>query len=198
MINKIIKNVLELPGVDGACILDKKGNLLHNELPEFFLEDFLDDLARRVMALYEAVDENYMACDDYLLKFPQKFIYLRRSRNVLLLVAVDPSVNLVSLRMVTNLVLKHVTPKVLSKMRANLANIAASTQGSASQVIEPTAAATPTATPVPPPVAPATMPAPAPQAEVEQTTEPKAPEPAARGQRVARPRPSRSFRGTRY
>lgn len=74
MIDKIIKNALELHGVEGACILDKKGVLLHNELPEYFLDVFLDDLARRIMALYEAVDENYMACDDYLLKFPQKYL----------------------------------------------------------------------------------------------------------------------------
>jgi hypothetical protein len=176
MIDKIIKNVLELHGVDGACIFDKKGNLLHNELPDFFLDDFIDDLARRVKALYEAVDENYMPCDDYLLKFPQKFICLRRSRNVLLLVAVDPSVNLVSLRMVTNLVLKHVTPKVLSEMRANLA--------------APEPAAAP-----PAPVSPVATAAS--ESEPPQPAEPPV-KASIRGQKVARPRPSRSFRGTRY
>lgn len=168
MIEKIVKNVLELPGVDGACILDKKGNLLHNALPDFFLDDFLDDLARRVKALYEAVDENYMACDDYLLKFPQKYIRIRRSRHVYLLVAIDPTVNLVSLRMVTNLVLKHITPKVLSEMRSRLV-------ASAEQVLEPAIS-----TPV----------------SVEQGLLPKPL--ARRGNKVARPRPTRSFRGTRY
>jgi predicted regulator of Ras-like GTPase activity (Roadblock/LC7/MglB family) len=120
MLDKIIKNVLELPGVEGACILDKKGVILHNALPDFFLDDFLEDLSRRIIALYEAVDENYVPCDDYLLKYPQKYIQLRRNRNVYLLVAVDPNVNLVSLRMVTNLVLKHITPKALSLLRAAL------------------------------------------------------------------------------
>ncbi|MDQ8206520.1 hypothetical protein QEH52_03305 [Coraliomargarita sp. SDUM461003] len=189
MIDKIIKNVLELPGVDGACILDKKGNLLHNALPEFFLDSFLDDLARRIKTLYEAVDENYMPCDDYLLKFPQKYIRLRRSRHVFLLVAIDPNVNLVSLRMVTNIVLKHITPKVVGEMRAILAE--PPVQETATP--EPAQAAVPTPTPAP---TPAPQPAPA--------AEPTNPEPApenkapARGERVARPRPSRSFRGTRY
>lgn len=118
MIEKIIKNVLELPDVDGACIMDKKGEILHNALPEYFLEDFLDDLSRRVMSMFEAVDTNYLPCDDYLLKYPQKYIQLRRSRNAYLMVLAEPTVNLVSLRMVTNLVLKHVTPKVIGQLRA--------------------------------------------------------------------------------
>ena len=176
MIDKIIKNVLELPGVDGACILDKKGNLLHNALPEFFLEDFLDDLARRVTSLYEAVDENYVACDDYLLKFPQKYIQLRRSRNVYLLVAVEPTVNLVSLRMVTNLILKHITPKVLSELRASMNDIAAT--------VTPPAPEEPTPIPTPPVAA-------APEPVSEPTSTPTR-------QRAVRPRPKRSFRGTSY
>lgn len=201
MIDKIIKNVLELHGVEGACILDKKGVLLHNELPEYFLDDFLDDLARRIMALYEAVDENYMACDDYLLKFPQKYLYLRRSRNVLLLVAVDPSVNLVSLRMVTNLVLKHITPKVLSEMRKHLTNSAldvnldpSSKNGSFSENGSYTAPSSPESAPQQ-----AAEPSEKSEAkrnpESDETAKPSAPK---RGQRVPRPRPTRSFRGSSY
>lgn len=178
MIDKIIKNVLELPGVDGACIFDKKGSLLHNALPEFFLEDFLDDLSRRVKTLYEAVDENYTPCDDYLLKFPEKYIRLRRSRNVFLLVVVDPSVNMVSLKMVTNLILKHITPKVLSEMRKSL-----------DEPAEPV---------TPKPVvesAPAPAAAPTPAPSEPEVVAPSAP---VRGQKIARPRPTRSFRGTNY
>lgn len=184
MIDKIIKNVLELPGVDGACLLDKKGVLLHNALPDFFLDDFLDDLARRMTALYEAVDENYMQCNDYLLKYPQKYIQLRRSRNVFLLVAVDPTVNLVSLRMVTNLILKHITPKVLGELRASLS-------------------AAPEAVPVVEIVAPAPAVVPVVVVPAESAA-PVEPEPmpveeaGAQSRRVLRPRPARSFRGTRY
>ena len=190
MIEKIIKNVLELSGVEGACILDKKGNLLHNALPDFFLEDFLDDLSRRITSLYEAVDENYMPCDDYLLKFPQKYIQLRRSRNVYLLVAVDPTANLVSLRMVTNLVLKHITPKVLSELRAKLdadRTEAAATRAIATETApSPAPSPTPTATPTEAPTA---------------TAAPRDPENANASnarRRALRPRPTRSFRGSSY
>ncbi len=181
MIDKIIKNVLELPGVDGACILDKKGNLLHNALPDFFLDDFLDDLSRRVTSLYEAVDENYVPCDDYLLKFPQKYIQLRRSRNVYLLVAVEPSVNLVSLRMVTNLILKHITPKVLSQLRASMND----------------SVTAPETAPSPEPVA-VTAPAPAPEPVQPAAHEPTPEQVATVPRRAVRPRPTRSFRGTSY
>jgi|GEM_PF-6692670 len=112
-----------------------------------------------------------MPCDDYLLKFPQKYMRIRRSRHIYLLVAVDPSVNLVSLRMVTNLVLKHITPKVLSVMRSQIA-----------------ACEQPPNTPTP------AAPAPTEEPAVSTPTEPT----ATRGNKVARPRPTRSFRGTRY
>ncbi len=181
MIEKIIKNVLELPGVDGACILDKKGVLLHHALPDFFLEDFLDDLARRIKTLYEAVDENYTACDDYLLKFPEKYIRLRRSRNVFLLVVVDPAVNMTSLKMVTNLVLKHITPKVLGEMRKLL-------EAGAPPPAEAEAA----------PEVEASVPAAEPASSEPAQAKPEKPTPSVRGTKVARPRPARSFRGTRY
>ncbi|MDQ8195478.1 hypothetical protein QEH59_13670 [Coraliomargarita sp. SDUM461004] len=187
MIEKIIKNVLELPGVDGACILDKKGNLLHNALPDFFLEDFLEDLSRRVTTLYEAVDENYMPCDDYILKFPQKYIQLRRSRHIYLLVAVEPTTNLVSLRMVTNLVLKHITPKILGELRAQLK---ASANEAAVAAPPPPVAPTP-AELSPPPVPPVEA-SPEPDPTSTHTT-------TVNGRkRPVRPRPTRSFRGSTY
>jgi hypothetical protein len=195
MIEKIIKNVLELPGVDGACILDKKGNLLHNALPEFFLEDFLEDLSRRVTTLYEAVDENYMPCDDYILKFPQKYIQLRRSRHIYLLVAVEPTTNLVSLRMVTNLVLKHITPKILSQLRtqqqAKTPAASPLTNTTAAEIKSPaqTESAKPTSS----------------TAATEVAESPPAPTPAAPATRIVngrsrplRPKPKRSFRGGSY
>ena len=184
MIEKIIKNVLELSGVDGACILDKKGNLLHNALPDFFLEDFLDDLSRRVISLYEAVDENYMPCDDYLLKFPQKYIQLRRSRHIYLLVAVDPTANLVSLRMVTNLVLKHITPKILSELRAKLETAPTPEMGTETAVAETSPAPVPASEPAIAPEPPAATPE---NANVSNAR-----------RRAVRPRPTRSFRGSSY
>lgn len=202
MLDKIIKNVLELPGVEGACLLDKKGVILLNALPEFFLEDFLDDLSRRIIALYEAVDENYVPCDDYLLKYPQKYIQLRRSRNAYLLVAVDPGVNLVSLRMVTNLVLKHITPKALASLRASLADTAESTQSTAEAKAAPasppdSAASGPSAS-TPSQSASAETSPPEAQASSEAVSPVPAETPAGETTSSEQPKRYRFYRGVKY
>ena len=124
MIDQTIKNMLELPGVDGACILDKKGNLLLNELPDFFIGNFLGDLSNRVTALYDTIDQNYLPCDDYVLNFAQKSIQLRRNQNAYLLVAVEPSVNLAALRAMSSMLLSYITPQVLSDLSTSLNPIA--------------------------------------------------------------------------
>lgn len=167
MVEKIIKNVLELPGVDGACMIDKKGEILHNALPEFFLEEFFDDLSRRIMNLFTTVEDNYISSDEFLIKYPQKYILMRRSRSILFIAIVDPSTNLVSLRMVTNLVLKHVTPKVLQTIRKE------------KEAMEPPAAeVTAESEPTPPKVDPKAESAPEPKPEPEQPAAPPANQPA--------------------
>ncbi|MCC5790558.1 MAG: hypothetical protein JJT75_13065 [Opitutales bacterium] len=175
IVEKIIKNVLELPGVDGACLIDKKGEILHNALPEFFLTEFFDDLSRRIMNLFSTVEDNYLSCDEFLLKYPQKFILMRRSRTVHFIAIVDPSTNLVSLRMVSNIVLKHVTPKVLQSIRKE------------KEAMEPS--------PVPvvrndPPEPKAIIPEPEPQVQPEPEPEPKVEATAAK--------PRRMYRGSYY
>ncbi|MCC5839331.1 MAG: hypothetical protein JJT96_04330 [Opitutales bacterium] len=192
MVEKVIKNVLELSGVDGACILDKRGTLLHNSLPPYFIADFLEDLSRRILSMYEAVDENYLPCDDYLLKFPQKFIQIRRSRTILLIVIVDPGVNLVSLRMVTNIVLKHVTPKIVGELRAGVQQEAETRASPETPAPAPIEAVKPA--PVPP-----TLPEPPPlpkippkEAELEPVATEASPAPA------MPPPKKRFYRGVEY
>lgn len=116
MVQKLLKNVLEVRGVDGACLLDLEGRLVHNALPEFFLEEFFDDLSRRITNFYATVEENYLACDEFLLKYPQKSVVMRRSKAVIFVAIIDPGANLVTLRMVTNLILKNVTSEVIESL----------------------------------------------------------------------------------
>lgn len=174
MSDKFVKNILDVPGVEGVCVFDKDGGLIDNQLPAYFVEEMFDDLARRVISLYETVDENYIPCDDYLLKFSERWIFLRRGNGIFILVFAESNVNRVSLKMVTNLALKNIK----------------------SQSRGPGAAAPRAATPAPAPQAPAQ---PAPPAPAADPVPPAAPEeePVAR-KRVARPRPSRSYRGSSY
>ncbi|WP_309398070.1 hypothetical protein [Cerasicoccus maritimus] len=171
MSDKFVKNILDVPGVEGVCVFDKDGGLIDNQLPAYFIEDLFDDLARRVISLYDTVDENFIPCDDYLLKYSERWIFLRRGNGIFLLIFAEANVNRVSLKMVTNLAIK---------------NIKSASKG---------LGATPRAvTPAPAPKAPAEPATPA-----AEPVPPAAPEEQPVGRkRVARPRPSRSYRGSSY
>lgn len=176
MSDKFIKNILDVPGVEGVCVFDKDGGLIENLLPAYFVEELFDDLARRVISLYETVDENFLPCDEYLLKYSERWIFLRRGNGIFILTFAEPMVNRVSLKMITNMAVKNV--KATSKLGG------------------------PAAVSKPAPVAP-TTPAPAPQMPVAPATPSVEPEPtpdaAPEGRRrVARPRPQRSYRGSNY
>lgn len=182
MSEKFVKNILDVPGVEGVCVLDRQGRVLFNELPSYFVEELFDDLARRIISLYETVDENFVPCDDYLLKYSERWIFLRRGNGVFILVFAAPAVNRVSLKMVTNLAVKNLSPsKVLG---------ASSSTGPATPVA-PTPNRAPTTPPAAPPPQAAPPAQPAPEPETEEAS------PTAR-KRVARPRPKRSFRGSSY
>ena len=169
MSDKFVKNILDVPGVEGVCVFDQEGRVVVNELPSFFVEELFDDLSRRVISLYETVDENFVPCDDYLLKYSERWLFLRRSNGVYLVILALETVNRVSLKMVTNLALKHIKSSKIG----------------APKPLESKPAAPPTgANPVTPPKTP--EPEPTPEKEAAPP-EPVA-EPTAR-KRAARPRP---------
>lgn len=188
MSEKFIKNILDVPGVEGVCLFDSEGRLLSNHLPEFFIVDLFEDLARRVISLYETVDENFVPCDDYLLKYSERWLFLRRGNGIFLLALTSSAVNRVSLKMVTNLAIKNLSPKSF---------------GDVAPPAPAPAAVLPAATTAPAPaptVAPTPPVAPAPPEEVadEPTPSPENEESPLGRKRVPRPRPSRSFRGSSY
>ncbi|MEO0795831.1 MAG: hypothetical protein AAFX93_11740 [Verrucomicrobiota bacterium] len=180
MSDKFVKNILDVPGVEGVCVFDQEGRLIVNELPSFFVEELFDDLSRRALSLYETVDENFVPCDDYLLKYSERWIFLRRSNGVFLLVLALSTVNRVSLKMVSNLALKHIKPSKLGSAPKPIASKPLTPPGN------PPPAATPVQEPSPQPAAPA-----------EPAQEEAETEPAAR-KRAVRPRPKRSYRGSNY
>jgi hypothetical protein len=167
MLNKVFDNVLDIPGVDGICLFSLSGQVFLNRMPSFLSPDVFSDALRRIGALYETMDENFLPCDDYLLRFSEKWILFRRTDQAILLVLAAETANFASTRMVTNMALKHLTPGAL----AELAPTAAQAPAPA-----PVAARAPTATPfsaAPFPVAavapePAVAPAPAPGPEAHK------------------------------
>jgi len=173
MNDKFVKNILDVPGVEGVCVFDREGRVIENQLPSFFVEELFEDMARRVLSLYETIDENFVPCDEYLLKYNERWLFIRRGTGIFLLVLAIPAVNRVSLKMVTNLAIK---------------NIKVSRLGSASPSSAPHSSATP-----PESAAPSQPVAPAPNARPDAT-----PSPSGARKRVPRPRPARTYRGGSY
>lgn len=162
-------NILDLPAVDGLLVMRPDGTTALDRLPPFIPRETLGDIVRRIAALYATVDENFLPCDDYLLKYPDKWLIFRRNRDAILLLMVDPSVNLVSLKMVCNLALKNTDAGTME------------TLGTA-----PHRPAVPAAAPAPP----------APPPELIASAAQSAPSPSTTT-RVIR-RSSRTYRGTSY
>ncbi len=112
-LNKLFDNIMDLPGIEGVCLFGIEGEVYVNRLPSFIVNDIFADAQRRITALYETMDENFLPCDDYLLKFSEKWLMLRRHEQQVLLVLANEKANLTSTRMVTNMTMKHLTPESL-------------------------------------------------------------------------------------
>ncbi len=116
ILNKVFDNVLDIPGVDGVCLFGLSGQVFLNRMPAFMSPEVFADALRRIGALYETMDENFLPCDDYLLRFAEKWILFRRTDQAVLLVMAAETANFASTRMVTNMALKHLTPAVLAEL----------------------------------------------------------------------------------
>ncbi len=137
MLNKVFDNILDIPGVDGVCLFNTMGKVLINRMPSFMSPDIFEDGLRRITALYDTMDENFLPCDDYLLRFEEKWVLFRRADQVVLLVLAADKANFMSTRMVTNMALKHITPTLLEELTA-AAGLTA--PPAASAAVQPTSA----------------------------------------------------------
>jgi len=170
-ISKLFDNILDLPGIEGVCLFGTEGQMYINRLPAFLSNELFADAQRRIVAMYETMDENFLPCDDYMLRFSERWLLLRRTEKQVLLVLGGEKANLASTRMVTNMTLKHLTPAVIESLGAGAATPA------------PVAPAAPPASPV----AAVASPAPAAAAPVAEPVE--TPKPA---------KPVRLYRGRPY
>lgn len=165
VLNKVFDNVLDIPGVDGVCLFGLSGQVFVNRMPAFLSPELFADALRRITALYETMDENFLPCDDYLLRFSEKWIFFRRTDQAVLLVMAAETANFASTRMVTNMALKHLTPAALAEVGSEAA--------AAVPAVMPTGAtATPFSAPPFPAAAAAPEPAAAPAAPAAPSAEP--------------------------
>lgn len=166
---KLSANITDLPGVEGLCLIDQVGSVLFRRMPSFIPEDCYDEAVRRIIGLYETIDENFLPADDYVLKFQGKWLLFRRTGSYILMLMTTEMANLMSIRMVTNLTLKHLqsTPAIGEALRAAIPPKGGSAAGS----------------PAPQPVAVAAA-----AASRTEASEPPAPA-------VAKQKPVRMYRG---
>lgn len=143
-----------------------------NRLPSFLSTELFADAQRRIVAMYETMDENFLPCDDYLLKFSERWLLLRRTDRHVMLILGGEKANLASTRMVTNMTMKHLTPELIAQLEAAatgglsrpaLATPAAAPAGASRPPMQVAAAPVHTASPFPA-AAPAVAVAPAPVA----------------------------------
>lgn len=192
LLNKVFDNVLDIPGVDGVCLFGLNGQIYLNRMPSFLSNEVFADALRRISALYETMDENFLPCDDYLLRFGEKWILFRRTDQAVLLVLAAESANFSSTRMVTNMALKHLTPAALAEFTPDSPTLAPAAAPAATTRAPFATAATATPFSAPPfPVA-AVIPAPSPAAPAP------VPEIAATKTGEEAPKLIRMFRGRPY
>lgn len=173
-VSKLFDNILDLPGIEGVCLFGTEGQMYINRLPSFLSTELFADAQRRIVAMYETMDENFLPCDDYMLKFSERWLLLRRTNTHVMLILGGEKANLASTRMVTNMTMKHLTPELIAKLEATAR---AAVPGSAPAVVSAAPFAAPTgksaapfATPAAAPVSAA--PAPAPAVAVAQPAKP--------------------------
>ena len=183
-ISKLFDNILDLPGIEGVCLFGTEGQMYINRLPSFLSNELFADAQRRIVAMYETMDENFLPCDDYMLRFSERWILLRRTEKQVLLVLGGEKANVASTRMVTNMTMKHLTPEIVSTLETAArggapAPVAAGTAPAVSAQRNPVSS---TAAPFAPAAAPEASPATA-------TAAPAPAEPA---------KPVRMYRGRAY
>ncbi|MGF1530201.1 MAG: hypothetical protein ACFCU4_02455 [Puniceicoccaceae bacterium] len=127
-LERYYENVLDLPSVNGLLVVRKSGEVAYDRLPSFIPRETLGDIVRRITALYDTVDENFLPCDDYVFKYPEKWLVFRRNKDAIIMLMVDPEVNFVSLKMVCNLALKNTDVPGLKSLEAGVAPRANSPQ----------------------------------------------------------------------
>lgn len=191
MFDSLIKNVTDVPGVEGVCLLTAHGQFIYRKMSALFVEELYEDVSRRVMSIYETIDDNFLPCEDFILKYPQKWIFLRRSDSTILLLMAHPQVNAQSVRMASNLVMKHMTDEMVREL---------SEKPRYETFAEK--APPPVKTLSTPKPQPATGPSPLskrmPNESPAAPTGPRSLPPGERTKKSRTERPSRSYRGTTY
>jgi hypothetical protein len=114
-ISKLFDNILDLSGIEGVCLVGTEGQMYLIRLPSFHSTELFAAAQHCIVAMYGTMDENFLPCDDYMLKFSERWLLMRRTDKHVMLIFGGEKANLASIRMVTNMTMKHPTPAVIAQ-----------------------------------------------------------------------------------
>lgn len=117
-IAKLLDNVGALPGVEGTCVFELGGEVRINRLSALGSEALLESMRSGITDLYLKTTAHGLATDDFVLHFGDRWLLLRRAGEVILVVLAGPAANLSSVRMLTNILVRNLTPDALEALSA--------------------------------------------------------------------------------
>ncbi len=120
-IETTLRTVRDVQGVYGSFVVSETGALVASDLPAAFDRELFEDVAPRVVRLYETFLSGSEELDACMLRFSEHRVYLRRMTWGVLAVLSGLGVNMPALRMVANLVIRKIDPEVVPLVRPTLA-----------------------------------------------------------------------------
>lgn len=115
-IAKLIDNILELPGIEGLCLIGEDGRLHLNRLPAYLDDELLTSASITLAALYGEADSVLPGGDDILLRYEEHWLMLRRGPGFVLVLLARHDASQASARMVTNIALRHLDAATLATL----------------------------------------------------------------------------------
>jgi predicted regulator of Ras-like GTPase activity (Roadblock/LC7/MglB family) len=104
MVSDALASLREIPGVQGAFVVDSFGRLVASSVSSLFPDYALQSAAQKVALLCESVYENFDSSEELMLAFEGYAITLRRGVFGILVVLAERSANAEGLRMGTSVV----------------------------------------------------------------------------------------------
>lgn len=108
---KSIDAILNTQKVEALLVFGLDGKLYFRQAPDNLDEHDLSKLPDQILKMYTTIADNFQNCSDIILKFEQKNLYFRKSRNrkeenFVIAILAEAGVDFVGLKLATNLALK--------------------------------------------------------------------------------------------
>ena len=108
-VGRLFDNVTALAGVEGVWLFRPDGLVHVHRAPQALSGDPVEVTWARIQALYAEMDTQLDDVDDYLLKFEERWLLLRRAGEFTLVVLATDAASPAAVRMVTNVLTRNLS-----------------------------------------------------------------------------------------